>query len=263
MSYRFPHIDGIPLKKQFGQHFLRDQNIIDNMISYVSITPETSVFEIGCGDGVLTSALLKTPLARLWVFEIDSEWARYVRKKYPDARMTIFEENILEVDFSRFEPHKPWTLCANLPYQITMPLLMLLQRNRALLREGVIMIQEEVAQKLTQTSGRGYGFISLFFQHYFELKLHDKIKPQSFFPPPAVDSRLVYFKPRFAEPIEQEELFWKWIKACFKQPRRTLRNNLASLHYPLNKIPQDILNLRAQQMDKKQLLELWHTIINS
>ncbi|MFA6065633.1 MAG: 16S rRNA (adenine(1518)-N(6)/adenine(1519)-N(6))-dimethyltransferase RsmA [Candidatus Babeliaceae bacterium] len=257
-----PRAHGIALKKQFGQHFLRDQHVIDNMLDHVQITNQTSIFEIGCGDGFLTKFLLQTPVKQLWIFEIDHDWATYVQKEYADPRMTIFEENILDVDFARFEQDQPWTLCANLPYQITMPLLNLLQKNRLFLREGVIMIQEEVAQKLTQTSGRGYGFISLYFQHYFELKLLNKIHPDAFFPPPKVFSRLVYFKPnQNPEYIEREEQFWKWIKLCFHQPRRTLRNNLSHTHYDLSRIPEAILQLRAQQMSKADLVNVWKLLI--
>jgi 16S rRNA (adenine1518-N6/adenine1519-N6)-dimethyltransferase len=249
---------GIPLKKQFGQHFLRQQSVIDEMIAAVDLNERSSVFEIGCGDGFLTRSILKQDIARLWVFEIDSQWAEYVQKTYPDERMSMFRDNILDVDFSRFEPHKPWILLANLPYLITFPILHLLQRNRDLLQEGVIMIQEEVAQKLVKKSGRGYGYPSLFFQHYFELKLLQKISPGAFLPPPKVYSRLVHFKPKtIMTPIPDEEHFWKFIKLCFHQPRRTLKNNLAQSQIDLSKIPEKYILLRAQQMNMEDLLHIW------
>ena len=252
---------GIPLKKQFGQHFLRQQSVIDEMIAAVDLNERSSVFEIGCGDGFLTRSILKQDIARLWVFEIDPQWAEYVQKTYPDERMSMFRENILDVDFSRFEPYKPWILLANLPYLITFPILHLLQRNRDLLQEGVIMIQEEVAQKLVKKSGRGYGYPSLFFQHYFELKLLQKISPGAFLPPPKVYSRLVHFKPKkIMTPIPDEEHFWKFIKLCFHQPRRTLKNNLAQSQIELSKIPEKYILLRAQQMNMEDLLHIWERV---
>lgn len=261
MKHQTAQAHGIPVKKQYGQHFLRKQSVIDTMINAVSITPQTSVFEIGCGDGFLTKSILQTPAARLWVFEIDPDWASYVREQYPDERMTIFLENILDTDFARFEPHKPWVLLANLPYQITFPILHLLQQHRHLLQEGVVMVQEEVAQKITKGHGRGYGYISLFFQHYFSWKLLTKIHPGDFFPPPKVDSRLLYFMPRQPEPLRDEEKFWAFIKYCFAQPRRTLRNNLLASKYA-SLVHQDlpILNLRAQQMKMEDFLALWDII---
>ena len=256
-----PTSQGIAIKKQFGQHFLRDQAIIDRIVSSVTLTPQTSVFEIGCGDGVLTRAILQEKIARLWVFEIDPDWVAHARKTFKDDRLTVFEEDILDVNFDRFKENAPWTLLANLPYQITFPLLHMLQRNRALLAEGVIMVQEEVAQKVVKTSGRGYGFPSLFFQHFFEWRLLDKIAPTAFYPPPKVFSRLMYFKPRKdVQPIPDEENFWKFIKTCFKQPRRTLRNNLAQTHFEHAKIADDILALRSQQLDIQGFLKIWQSL---
>ncbi len=252
---------GIRLKKKYGQHFLRDALIVQHVIDAVSLDGTSSVFEIGCGDGFLTQVILTTNIARLWVFEIDPQWAQYVKNKLPDPRLTIFEENFLDIDFTRLEQHKPWTLLANLPYQITFPILHLLQKHRDLLKEGVIMVQEEVAQKIVKTKGRGYGFTSLFFQHFFAWKLLDKIPPSAFYPPPKVFSRLLYFKPRAdVVPIPDEDNFWQFIKTCFKQPRRTLRNNLQQAHYDMTKIPEDTLKLRAQQLIMADFLSLWERI---
>lgn len=261
MKQHTPILHGIPIKKQFGQHFLRDYLVIEHMLEAVTLTPQTSIVEIGCGDGVLTRTILEHPCERLWVFEIDHQWAAYVRKLLPDKRLTIFEENILEVDFSRFGTYKPWTLLANLPYNITFPILHKLQQNRHLLQEGVIMVQEEVAQKIVKTTGRDFGFISLFMQHYFTWRLLTKIRPDAFVPPPKVDSRLLYFMPRTDAPhIPHEEEFWRWIKICFKQPRRTLKNNLAQVHYALDRIPEEMLAKRAQQLTMQDLLTLWQLL---
>lgn len=258
---RQPELYGIAIKKRFGQHFLRNQKVIDCMLSRVKFTLQTNVFEIGCGDGFLTRAILQQPCARLWVFEIDSEWAQFVQGQYPNPRMTIFQENILDVDFVRFEPYAPWVLLANLPYSVTFPILHILQKNRHLLQEGVVMVQEEVAQKLVKKSGRGYGYVSLFFQHYFELELMEKIKPGAFVPPPKVDSRLVYFRPKKEVSVIPDEVnFWKFIKACFSQPRRTLRNSLASYQYTINDIPEQYRELRAQQLTIQDLLAIWHKL---
>lgn len=252
---------GIPIKKRYGQHFLRDQQVVEHMLDNVSLSKDSSVFEIGCGDGFLTQEIVKHPLARFWVFEIDPQWAGFVKNSIPDKRITIFEDNILDVDFSRFEPYKPWTLLSNLPYQITFPILHLLHKNRHLLKEGVVMMQEEVAQKIMKTSGRGYGYPSLFFNYYFEWKLLQKVPPGAFLPPPKVYSRLLYFKPKKdVGVIPDEPKFWEFIKHCFAQPRRTMRNNLMSTHYDLNKISAQTLALRAQQMSMQDFLDLWKLV---
>ncbi len=250
----------ILLKKKYGQHFLREQSVVDHMIEAVSIK-DASILEIGPGDGFLTRAILKQPIARLWSFEIDADWVEYLNNECKDDRFQLFHENFLDVEFDSFEAFKPWTVLANLPYQVTFPILHVFQRQRALIKEGVIMVQEEVAQKILKTRGRGYGYPSLFFQHYFQWELMQKVAPQAFYPPPKVYSRLLYFTTKLnVTPIEQEEAFWKFIKICFKQPRRTLRNNLAQTHYPIDVIAQDVLAKRAQELSMDQLLMLWNSI---
>jgi 16S rRNA (adenine1518-N6/adenine1519-N6)-dimethyltransferase len=252
---------GIPLKKKFGQHFLRDEMVIHSIIANVRLTSATNVFEIGCGDGVLTRAILDGSPSRLWVFEIDSDWVRHVRATFNDQRLTVYEENILDVDWERFKSHAPWMLLANLPYQVTFPILHMLQRNRRLLSEGVIMVQEEVAQKLLKTSGKGYGYPSLFFQHFFDWKKLDRVAPGSFYPPPKVYSRLLHFVPKQnIAPIEHEPEFWKFIKICFKQPRRTLKNNLQQSHYDWSQLSAEQLALRSQQMGMPDFLALWQLL---
>jgi len=252
---------GIPLKKKFGQHFLRDVRIVHNMIFAVEITEKTSILEIGCGDGFLTKYILSTPADRLLVFEIDSDWANYVRETFKDERLTVIEDNFLDIDFSILEEHKPWTILANLPYQVTFPILHRFQEYRHLIKEGVVMIQEEVAQKIVKTRGRGYGYPSLFFQHYFEWKLLDKVPPTAFHPAPKVFSRTIYFKPRVdVVLIPDEDKFWQFIKHCFKQPRRTLKNNLAHTHYKIDKISEATFALRAQELSMADLLAVWELI---
>ena len=161
---------GIEVKKKYGQHFLRKQSVADHMLDAVSLDQSTSVLEIGCGDGFLTKTILQKSIARLWVFEIDPEWVAYIKKTVPDDRLTVFEQNILDIDSAVLQPHKPWTFLSNIPYSITFPILHLVHTHRELFAEGVVMVQEEVAQKILKTSGRGYRLISLFFQPYLEWK---------------------------------------------------------------------------------------------
>jgi len=257
-----PTSHAIPIKKRYSQNFLRDQTVVNTAIDAVKLDSTTNVFEIGCGDGFLTQAILKHNIQRLWVFEIDEDWVQHVQATIPDPRLSVFHTNILDYDFQPMEAHKSWTLLANLPYQVTFPILYMLQRQRHLLHEGVVMMQEEVAQKIVKTSGRGYGYPSLFLQRYFDLRLLTKVPPSAFYPSPTVFSRLVYFKPRaHVAPIAHEDEFWHFIKICFRQPRRTLKNNLVQSSYRLDEISEETLALRAQQMSMDDLLALWNTLL--
>jgi 16S rRNA (adenine1518-N6/adenine1519-N6)-dimethyltransferase len=264
MTYRSiknpqPSRQGIELKKKYGQHFLKDRHFVDRMIEAVHLDRKISVMEVGCGEGILTGAILEKPCKQLKVFEIDKAWADFVQEKYgSDPRLNIIHENVLDVRFDMLKDDAPWVLLANLPYQITFPFLHRIHKGRAMFIEGVVMIQEEVAQKLVKKTGRDFGMQSLFFQHYFDMTLLDKIAPDAFFPPPKVYSRLLYFKPKQnINSIAQEEEFWKFIKLCFQQPRRTLRNNLTQTQLDLSCLQEEILLKRAQQLTMQDFLNIW------
>ncbi len=255
-----PESQGIPLKKHHGQYFLRDSSVVYDMLNATTVKGQ-SVFEIGCGDGFLTREIIASDPERLWVFEIDEAWAQKVEKDFKQSgKLTMYHANFLDIDFSIFEATKPWTLLSNLPYHVTFPILKKVQAHRHLITQGVVMVQEEVAQKIVKTGGRGYGYISLFFQHYFEWTLLTKIPPTAFYPQPKVFSRLIKFVVRKeVTPIPDEVGFWKFIKCCFSQPRRTLKNNLAQTHFDVARI-EKYLSLRAQQMDFATLLDIWNLL---
>ena len=246
-------------KKHFGQHFLRKFSVVENMIKKVAVKPETSIMEIGCGDGFLTKAILNlTKCKQLQVYEIDPEWAEYVKNLIKDPRLKINVSNILDADLSVLSDQKPWVILANLPYQITFPIFFLIQRNKNLFTQGVVMIQEEVAQKIVAKSGRSYNSTSIFLQHNFDFELMEKIEPEAFTPPPKVNSRLLYFKTKeILQEIPNESEFWKFLKLCFISPRRTIANNLKQTHYDLSKISDNILALRAQQITFADFLKIW------
>lgn len=250
------------IKKKFGQHFLLKDEVVLSMIESVTITPETSVLEIGCGDGFLTKAILaNTPCKKLLCYEIDADWASHVTASVRDPRLDLRLQNILEVDWSQFAATGPWVILANLPYNITFPILSLIEKHRHSFQEIVVMVQEEVAQKLVATSGRSLGVPSLFYQHRFTMQLLDKIEPAAFNPPPKVMSRLVYMKP-IHEPvmIHDEQKFWKFLQRCFASPRQTLKNNLRTTHVALEQIDIDLLAMRAQQLSFAQFLALWKIV---
>ena len=262
MYIKKPMADGIRLKKHHGQNFLHDHSVVRDMLGAVNLK-NRSVFEIGCGAGFLTKQILANDITRLWVFEIDPEWADKVATEFACPKLTVNTSNILDIDFEIFKEHSPWLLLSNLPYHVTFPILRKMQKNRDTVTEGVIMVQEEVAQKIVKDSGRGYGYISLFYQYYYEWKLLTKVPPTAFYPAPKVFSRLMHFKVRpDVAPIIDEDEFWKFIKLCFIQPRRTLRNNLSQTHLDISRLSEDTLKLRAQQMNFSELFELWQFIKN-
>jgi 16S rRNA (adenine1518-N6/adenine1519-N6)-dimethyltransferase len=259
-SYYLDENPDEPLKKKaLGQHFLRKQSTVDNMISSTSITPQTTILEIGCGDGFLTKAILaQSPCKKLIVYEIDPEWAEVVEKNVSDKRLDLRLQNVLEADWKVLQGETPLTILANLPYQITFPIFFKILQHKELFSEGIVMVQEEVAQKIASTSGKKYGPTSLLLQYHFHLKLLEKVEPGAFTPPPKVHSRLLYFKPKTdLPPLHNSENFWKFVKTIFLSPRQTLKNNLKRTYYEWSRLDEKMLMLRAQQMSFAQLIELW------
>jgi 16S rRNA (adenine1518-N6/adenine1519-N6)-dimethyltransferase len=246
-------------KKKFGQNFLKDHSVVDTMIDRVEIDASTNIMEIGAGAGFLTKAILEqTKCKRLVSFEIDEEWYMELQRTIADSRFDLRLTDVLDLDWNELEELAPMVMLANLPYQISFPVLFRIQRHKHLFREGVVMLQEEVAQKLVATHGRSFSQVTLFLKHHFEFELLCKIGPEAFSPPPKVCSRLVHFKPRLkTEPIKNEERFWKFVKSAFAHPRQTLRKNLKHAGYDINKISEESLKLRSQQMTFDDFLELW------
>ena len=120
------------------------------------------------------------------------------------------------------------------------------------------MVQEEVAQKIPRHLVEGMDFLPCFFSVILVGVCLIKFHQAAFFPPPKVNSRLLYFKPRYdVEVIPDEDEFWRFIKACLQQPRRTMRNNFAQAHYNISMLSQELLNSRAQQLSMGDFIKLW------
>lgn len=256
-------IQGIELKKSLGQHFLRDYAVTDAMLAMIEHIGQKSVLEIGPGNGFLTREILEKPIKKLWAFEIDQEWVQNLKNNIQDERFSVLHADFLGIDNAILKENGPWIVLANLPYNITFPILERFISLTDVIEEGVIMIQEEVAQKLVATQGRAYGFASIFFQYFFDFSLLLKIPPSAFTPPPNVFSRLLYFKPKKQEErlkIEHTDAFFKFVRLCFRQPRRTLKNNLIAAQIDTAKLDEQTLGLRAQQLSVQQLVNIFEKL---
>jgi len=248
-------------KKHLGQHFLISQEPINCMLSAVTITKDTTVVEIGCGNGILSKAILETPCKALHIIEIDPDWAGYIQQTIHDPRLTIHLADALAFDFTKLKSDGPLVLLANLPYVITFPLMEKFTHHHQLFDDAMIMIQEEAAERITSTSGRRCGAVSLFLQHFFAFTSHDKVPPHLFSPAPAVMSRIIRFKPKNELlAIENPEAFWLFVRACFKSPRQTLGNNLKRTTYQWQKAAPETLKLRGQQLSTALLYKLFNLI---
>ena len=214
-------------KKRFGQHFLRDQAVISRIIQAAAIEADQQVVEIGPGLGVLTDQLLPIS-AQLHVMEIDRDLIALLEQR-TELNLTVHAGDVLKLDWNKLLPEPPYTLVANLPYNISSQVVFRLLDHRSLFRRMVLMFQREVGDRLcAEPATKDYGILSVLCQLWYDIKPVIQVPPESFNPPPKVDSIVLSFEPLSAPRVDPgDELFFrKVVKASFTQRRKTLRNSL-------------------------------------
>jgi 16S rRNA (adenine1518-N6/adenine1519-N6)-dimethyltransferase len=252
-------------KKQLGQHFLKDKNIIRKIVKIAEIEPNEKVWEIGPGLGILTDELLQTG-CNLTCFEIDQSLYPILKEKFGE-QITLIENDVLQENWQDLLQADSVKLVANLPYQITTPLLFKILDYRSHFSRIVIMIQKEVAERLqAKPNCKAYGVLSLKIQFYFDVNYEFTVKPHLFFPPPNVDSAVISLVPREKiPPIEDEKNFWKMVKASFANRRKMLRNNLNvilskdKMDFLLTNYP-ELMQKRAEALSESDFIRLWEVI---
>ena len=217
--------------KGLGQNFVIDGNTCQKIVRQVEINKDDVALEIGPGLGSLTLAILESG-APLIAVEIDHRLATQlpetVKLHNPDARLTVINQDALTVTEL---PEAPTVLVANLPYNVSVPVILNLLERFPTLREGVVMVQAEVADRLAASPGsKDYGVPSLKGAWWADLKLAGTISRNIFWPIPNVDSKLVYFKRH--EPLGDEALrlrVFALIDAAFSQRRKMIRSAMSSI----------------------------------
>jgi 16S rRNA (adenine1518-N6/adenine1519-N6)-dimethyltransferase len=213
-------------KKQFGQNFLVDQNIIADIVRAIRPEAGDNMVEIGPGLGALTRPLLKQ-LNRLHVVEIDRDIIARLKTDYPQDKIVIHEGDALKFDFA--ELAAPLRIVGNLPYNISSPLLFHFADYATRITDMHFMLQNEVVERMVAApSTPEYGRLSVMLQYRFYMEKLIDVPPESFRPAPKVDSAIVRMIPLPADKIEvkDEALFAKVVSAAFGQRRKTLRNTL-------------------------------------
>jgi 16S rRNA (adenine1518-N6/adenine1519-N6)-dimethyltransferase len=224
--------------KQFGQHFLIDYTLADRIVSAAEIAPHEPVWEIGPGQGVLTERILKLT-DKLTAFEIDTRLAELLRVKF-GSKLNLVNRDILALNWSEYlaeitaQDGSKVKLVSNLPYQITSPLLYELERHQQHFSRIVLMIQKEVAERLTAKAGcKAYGVLTLKLKYAFDTSLLFNVPHSAFEPEPKVHSAVVLLKPRIDKPQPKSlDIYFKIIDTAFAQRRKTLRNNLRRMFQP-------------------------------
>ena len=210
------------LKKRFGQHFLTDPSILRRIVQFARLTPEDTVVEIGPGAGSLTLALAAA-VHRVIAIEIDRALIAELRARLP-SNVEIIEGDALEAVL----PQIPFHVVANLPYNIATPLLRRFIDYRDQILGITVMIQKEVADRLSANPRtRDYGPLSVLIQYYATVAYGFTVPPGAFKPPPKVNSAVVRidWKPR----IRDDKRFTGFVHKAFSSRRKKLANNLQSM----------------------------------
>ncbi len=233
---------GLFPQKRLGQHFLIDRNILNKVIRTAEVEKGDVILEVGPGLGEMTLALAQQA-KKVIAVEIDSKLAVILKQKVRDfSNVEVVKSDILKMDFNRFlrKERHPIKVVANLPYQITTPLLFRFIESKEAFSTLTLMLQKEVGERMVASPGRKeYGPLSIFIQMFSDVSIRFFIKPSAFFPPPKVESAVVRmsFKEKPVVKLEDEEWFKKVVKGCFGYRRKTLMNALKHSGLPL---PQSI-----------------------
>lgn len=220
-------------QKKFGQNFLIDSNILENIVKSAEITKEDFVLEIGPGIGTMTQYLCEAA-GQVVAVEIDKMLIPILANTLSEYdNVEVINQDVLKVDIKMLAKEKnggkPIKVVANLPYYITTPIIMGLFESGVPIESITIMVQKEVADRMqTGPGSKDYGALSLAVQYYADAKVMLTAPAQCFMPRPNVDSAVIKLT-RHKEPtvdVKDEKLMFKIIRASFNQRRKTLVNGL-------------------------------------
>jgi 16S rRNA (adenine1518-N6/adenine1519-N6)-dimethyltransferase len=261
------NLNNFKFKKKFGQNFIIDENITNNIVDKSNIEEESLVIEIGCGSGALTKKLVNK--AKYVVgYEIDNSLKPILDNIKADNLELIFDDflkrDVLK-DISKYK-YKNLYIIANLPYYITTPILNKVIESKLNVKKIVTMIQKEVGDRINaKPNTKEYNSLSIFINYYFSIKKLFEVSKNVFIPKPNVDSIVIELDRKENKyNVIDEELLFKIVRDSFKQKRKTLRNNLRDYNFYIinNVLEKHNLpsNIRAEQINIETFIEIANTL---
>ena len=227
---------GFSFKKSLGQNFLIDPNILRNIVGHADLTKDSAAIEVGPGIGALTEHLARQA-GKVVSFEIDQRLLPVLEdtlSPYDNVEIIhsdILKANVKEVIDTQLAGYEDIMVVANLPYYVTTPILMKLLMEGLPLRGMVVMMQKEVADRISAKPGtKAYGSLSIAVQYYMQAEIAMIVPKTVFMPQPNVDSAVLRLIRHDAPPVQvkDEDFFFTVTKAAFAHRRKTLLNNLQS-----------------------------------
>ena len=253
-------------QKKFGQNFLIDTGILEEIIEAAQITKDDFVLEIGPGIGTMTQYLCEAARAVVAV-EIDTNLIPILKDTLAEYNnVDVLNEDILKVNIAKLAEEKnngkPIKVVANLPYYITTPIIMGLFESHVPLESITIMVQKEVADRMqTGPGSKDYGALSLAVQYYADPEIVANVPPNCFMPRPNVASAVIRLTRHRECPVEvlDEKIMFRIIRAAFNQRRKTLQNsihNAADLNFSKEQVVAALEEMQLSQTVRGEVLSL-------
>lgn len=225
---------GFNLKKKYGQNFLTDEHILDDIVEGADIQSTDWVIEIGPGIGALTQYLAEKA-EKVIAIEIDDFLIPILKDTLAEyENIEIVHKDVLKVDFEALlkekQPHQHVKVVANLPYYITTPIIMKLFEEHVPVTSITVMVQKEVADRMNaKPSTKDYGSLTLAVQFYADTEIVVQVPPSCFIPQPKVGSTVIKLsrKTTYTDQIDDDQALFTIIRGAFQQRRKTLVNTLS------------------------------------
>ena len=240
-------------RKRFGQNFLVDNQVINQIISTIAPKKDDNIIEIGPGKGALTFPLAEY-LEHLSVIEIDRDLITILEAQN-NQKISIYNSDALAFDFNQFS--KKLRIVGNLPYNISSPLLFHLLSYKDNIIDMTFMLQKEVVERIVASPGsKSYGRLSVVMQAFFDAELMFIVPKNSFDPQPKIESAILYLKTKNIPLVQNLKPLENIVKLAFSQRRKTLKNCLKS------KLNQSQTTIDLSQRAEMLTLENFVTLMN-
>ena len=240
-------------RKRFGQNFLVDNQVINQIISTIAPKKDDNIIEIGPGKGALTFPLAEY-LEHLSVIEIDRDLITILEAQN-NQKISIYNSDALAFDFNQFS--KKLRIVGNLPYNISSPLFFHLLNFKDNIIDMTFMLQKEVVERIVASPGsKSYGRLSVVIQAFFDAELMFVVPKESFDPQPKIESAILYLKTKNTPLVQNLKPLENIVKLAFSQRRKTLKNCLKS------KLNQSQTKIDLSQRAEMLTLENFVTLMN-
>jgi 16S rRNA (adenine1518-N6/adenine1519-N6)-dimethyltransferase len=240
-------------RKRFGQHFLSDGGIIDAIVDAIHPQAGQAMVEIGPGLAALTQPLVER-LGHLTVIELDRDLAVRLRLH---KQLSVVESDVLKVNFTELAKAQKIRVVGNLPYNISTPILFHLLNHVAVIEDQHFMLQKEVIDRMVASPATSdYGRLSVMLQWRYDLENVLFVPPESFDPPPRVDSAVVRMIPRSSPAAVDFQLLEKMVQVAFSQRRKLLRHTLGAWLTERNFAGTFDVQRRAEEVPVQEYLDL-------